>query len=135
MAHVLEHAQVNTPGKPTREYRWAILGRAVYCDWWSEPDARHYKDLRAARDVVDRSSKPSWFEWSDGSTPAHWKWPEWYQLIARDGLPVWFKEAPKQWIRPQRRGATHEIHEQMKDKLSKVRNRRYIQGPTESFNL
>ena len=61
MAHVVECVQINTPGNPSKEYRWSILGRAVYCDWWSERDARHFKDLRAARDVINRSSKASWF--------------------------------------------------------------------------
>ena len=134
MAHVIEQVQVNTPGTLPKEYRWASMGRAVYCDWWSSRDARHYKDLRAARAVVERSSRASWFEWEDGSTPVHWKWPEWYQPVARDGLPVWFKEAPKQWTRPQPRGATHAIHEQMKVKLSKVRDRRYVVGPTDSVH-
>jgi hypothetical protein len=98
MSHVVELVQLNTPGQPEKNYRWAQLGRAVCCDWWSERDARHYKDLRSAREAVERSSRATWFEWTDGSTPVHWKWPTWYQPAARDGLPVWFKEAPKQWV-------------------------------------
>jgi hypothetical protein len=116
-------------------YRWAPLGRAVYCDWWSEQDARHYKDLRSARDVVERSTRATWFEWTDGSTPVHWRWPTWYQPVARDGLPVWFKEAPKQWRRPQPPGATDQIHEQMKSKLSKVRDWRYVKPSLDIHSL
>jgi hypothetical protein len=67
MSHVVEKIQVNTPGERERIYRWARLGRAVYCDWWSERDARHYKDLNAAREVAERSSRATWFEWTDGS--------------------------------------------------------------------
>ena len=73
MAYVVEKTQVKTPGIKEKAYRWAHLGRAVYCDWWSERDARLHRDLRAARDVMERSSRASWFEWDDGSTPVHWK--------------------------------------------------------------
>jgi hypothetical protein len=135
MSHVVEKIQVNTPGERERIYRWARLGRAVYCDWWSERDARHYKDLNAAREVAERSSRATWFEWADGSAPVHWKWPAWYQPIARDGLPVWFREAPKQWRRPQPAGATAQIHELMKSKIAKVRERRYVQGSSEIQSL
>jgi hypothetical protein len=96
MSHVVEKVQENTPGREEKIYRWAPVGRAIYCDWWSERDDRHFKNLKSARDVVERSSRATWFEWTDGSTPVYWKWPAWYQPVARDGLPVWFREAPKQ---------------------------------------
>jgi hypothetical protein len=135
LAHVVEKVQANTPGEPERIYRWAVLGRAVYCDWWSSRDARHFKDLKAAREVALRSSRATWFEWADGSAPVHWKWPAWYQPVARDGLPVWFREAPKQWRRPQPPGASAQIHELMKAKLGKVRERRYVQGSSDIHSL
>jgi hypothetical protein len=135
MAYVVEKVQLNTPGEQERIYRWSPLGRAVYCDWWSERDARHFKDLRSAQEVVERSTRATWFEWSDGSTPVHWRWPAWYQPVARDGLPVWFREAPKQWRRPQPPGATEQIHERMKEKLSKVRDRRYVKPSSEIQSL
>jgi hypothetical protein len=135
LAHVVEKVQEITPGLQEKIYRWAPLGRAVYCDWWSERDARHFAVLKPAREVVKRSSRATWFEWSDGSTPVHWKWPPWYQSIARDGLPVWFKEAPKQWRRPQPPGSTPQIHKQMKSKISKVRDRRYVQPSPEIQSL
>jgi hypothetical protein len=135
MSHVVEIIQANTPGEQEKIYRWAPLGRAVYCDWWSERDARHFKDLKAAREVAERSSRATWFEWTDGSAPVHWRWPAWYQPIARDGLPVWFREAPKQWRRPQPPGSTSQIHSLMKSKLEKVRERRYVQGSSEIQSL
>jgi hypothetical protein len=73
MAHVVEQAQVNAPEQPEQDCRWAPLGRAVHCCWWSGRDAQHHKDLRSAREVVEQSSRASWFEWADGSTPVHWK--------------------------------------------------------------
>jgi hypothetical protein len=135
LSHVVEKVQANTPGSQERTCRWAPLGRAVYCDWWSERDARHFKDLKSAREVVERSSRASWFEWEDGSTPVHWKWPTWCQPVARDGLPVWFKESPKQWRRPQRPGASAQVHDLMKSKLSKVRERRCIQASDDIDSL
>ena len=105
-----------------RMHWWAVVGRAVCCDWWSARDARHYEDLHWAKEAVERSTRASWFEWLDGLTPAHWRWPDWCQPTARNGLSVRFEEAPKQWRRPQSPGATDQIHEQMKSKLSKVRD-------------
>jgi hypothetical protein len=100
----------------------------MYCAWWEDRDARHYKDLERARDAIGRLSNSDWWEWTDGSAPAHWKWPEWHRETIRDGLPVWFKEAPKQWTRPQAAGKTRAEHEQMKEKLGKVRDRRHVTG-------
>ena len=117
-------------GRARCKYQWADRGRAVYCAWWEERDARHYKDLERARDAIRRLSNSDWWDWSDGSAPAHWKWPEWYQEIIRDGLPIWFKEAPRQWRRPQSAGKNKVEHAQMREKLDKVRNRRYVQGGT-----
>jgi hypothetical protein len=36
MSHVVDKVQENTPGLGERIYCSAPLGRAVYCDWWSE---------------------------------------------------------------------------------------------------
>jgi hypothetical protein len=68
----------------------------------------------------------NWWEWPDGSAPAHWKWPEWYQEIIQDGLPIWFKEALKEWTRSQLAGGTPAEHDQMRVNLGKVYNRGYV---------
>ena len=63
MAYVLvEKVQAHTPGELEKIYRWALLGRAVYCDWWSARDAWHFRDLKTAREVAERSYKATGFE-------------------------------------------------------------------------
>jgi hypothetical protein len=44
-------------------------------------------------------------------------WPRWYKSTIQYGLPVWFREAPKQWRRPQGAGRSEAEHEQMVAKL------------------
>jgi hypothetical protein len=94
MDYVVGLAQLYNPQSgdqeedPSPQYRWAIQGQAVYCAWWEDRDARHYKDFERARDAIGRFSNNDWWEWTDGSAPAHWKWPEWYRETIRDGLPV-----------------------------------------------
>jgi hypothetical protein len=47
---------------------------------------------------------------------------------------VWFREAPKQWRRPQPGGKTRGEHEAMVKKIGKVQKRRYIEkGPIKSL--
>jgi hypothetical protein len=131
--YVVEPEQLCNPqggGEPDHlhcQYRWSQMGRTVYCSWWEDRDGRHYKDLEEARDAITRTANCEWWEWSGGSALAHWSWPEWYWEIVRDGLPVWFKEAPKQeWTRPQPAGRNRGEHEQMKAKLGKVWDCRYV---------
>jgi hypothetical protein len=134
MDYVVGIAQLYNPQSGEDEepsgchYHWAERSRAVYCAWWEDRDWRHYKDLERARDTLTRTSNSTWWEWLDGSAPSHRKWPGWYQAVIRDGLPVWFREAPKPWTRPQQPGRSQAEHEQIKGKLGKVRDRRYIAG-------
>jgi hypothetical protein len=103
MGYIVEPEQLCNPqcgddsGQLHCQYRWAQMGRAVYCSWWEDRDGRHFKDLARARDAITRLANSEWWEWSDGSAPAHWRWPKWFRETIQDGLPVWFKEAPKQW--------------------------------------
>jgi hypothetical protein len=115
-------------------YDWARLGRAVYVDWWQDRFKALRKNILAGRDALERLANTSWWDWEDGSRPLHWRWPKWYLEVIRDGLPVWFKSAPKQWRRPQPPGKTKAEHEAMVKKIGKVRKRRYIEkGPIESL--
>ena len=77
MEHVVGLAQMSNPQsgearEPLQRYQWAVQGRAVYCSWWEDRDARHYKDLGRARDAIFRLANSDWWEWTDGSAPAHW---------------------------------------------------------------
>jgi len=124
MDQVVEVAGVTA--NPRVKYEWTPFGLASYVDWWNDRSRRHQKDLAAARDVIARLTRSSFWEWNDGSRPAHWKWPQWYQEVIRDGLRIWFKEAPRYWRRPQAPGKTKVEHGLMRKKLSKVRDRRYL---------
>ena len=77
-------------------YRWAELGRAVYRDWWEQRVTSQAKELKSGRDVIRRTCNSTWWDWADGSRPALWKWPKWYQPIIQYGLPIWFNEALNQ---------------------------------------
>jgi hypothetical protein len=135
---VVELEQCGNPQEdgspPSDQYRWTGRGRAMYCDWWTHRDARHWKEFGTARDVLRRMSRATWWEWHDGSRPVHWKWPQWYQPTIQFGLPVWFRESPKQWRRPQPAGKSPQEHAGMVDKLDTVRKRRYLE-PGEVFSL
>jgi hypothetical protein len=135
---VVELEQCGNPQEdgspPSDHYRWTDRGRALYCDWWTHRDARHWKEFGTARDVLQRMSRATWWEWQDGSRPVHWKWPPWYQPTIQFGLPIWFRESPTQWRRPQPAGKTPQEHAGMVDKLSNVRDRRYLE-PGEVFSL
>ena len=131
MSQVVELDQCWNPQEgcspPTDVYRWTERGNAMYCDWWGRRFKRHRKEFISARDVIRRFCDASWWDWDGGSRPVHWKWPKWYQSTIQYGLPIWFREAPKQWRRPQRGGSTEAEHEQMVKKLAKVRERRYVE--------
>jgi hypothetical protein len=103
-------------------------------DWWKDRTKGLRKNILAGRDALGRLANASWWDWEDVSRPLHWRWPRWYLEIIRDGLPVWFREAPKQWRRPQPGGKTRGEHEAMVKKIGKVQKRRYIKkGPIESL--
>jgi hypothetical protein len=119
---------------PEAVYEWKELGRAIYVDWWNVRFKTLRKNILAGRDALERLSNTTWWDWEDGSRPLHWRWPRWYLEVIRDGLPVWFWEAPKQWRRPQPPGKTKAEHDAMVRKIGKVQDRRYIlKGPIESL--
>ena len=142
MKHVVELDQCVTPRvsvkSATKEgydaYRWALAGRAAYCGWWQSRFQRLRKEVQSGRDALRRIANCEWWDWKTGSTPIHWKWPVWYQDIIKSGLPVWFKEAPKAWLRPQGQVKTREEHALIQRKLKKVRDRGYVaEGPIDSL--
>jgi hypothetical protein len=109
-------------------YRWSVAGRSAYCSWWQARFQRLRKELKSGRDALQRIANCEWWDWKVGSAPIHWKWPEWYQKIIQSGLPVWFKEAPKAWLRPQAKIRTQVEHDLIKRKIAKVRNRGYVES-------
>eukprot|EP00980_Cylindrotheca_fusiformis_P030894 scaffold25597_cov206-Cylindrotheca_fusiformis.AAC.4 len=132
MSRVVELSRVldkKGPVAPTC-YEWTPTGKTYYVDWWEARFKAHRKDLAAGRDVILRLARSTWWNWDDGSRPAHWKWPSWYLEVIRDGLQVWFKRSPNFWKRPQPKGRDAKQHELIKKKLGKVRERRYVVAGT-----
>jgi hypothetical protein len=105
ISHIVCLTQVVNPQDAYRcshdVYDSSERGHAVYTAWWVQRSKAHHKDLEAARDAISRVSESDYFDWKAGSRCAHWEWPQWYAHTIRDGLPVWWYEAPKQWRRPQ----------------------------------
>jgi hypothetical protein len=58
----------------------------------------------AAVDGIRRCALPTWWEWSAGSRPLFWRWPEWYQASIQDGLPLWLHGPMKRWCVPENLG-------------------------------
>jgi hypothetical protein len=83
-------------------------------------------DLIPGVDAVARAANSAWFGWEDGSRPFHWRWPEFYQRIIRDGLEVFFVSKKPEFKRPQAGTHCPDMKEKMRCKLDKVRKRRYI---------
>jgi hypothetical protein len=60
------------------------------------------KDKLAGLDCVQRCSNSSWWEWTAGSRPLFWRWPEDYRLTIRDGVTPWIKGPLPRYLVPQR---------------------------------
>jgi hypothetical protein len=127
-SYVVSLAQIVNPqeAEDGPVYEWTRLGLPIYAKWWHGRFKTQRKDLRAGQDSLERYCNASWWEWSDGSRCMHWVWPRWYQETIRDGLKVWFREASKQWIKPQPASSNASEKESIRKKIDKVRKRRYM---------
>ena len=83
-------------------------------------------DLEIGLDALMRVMKGSWWEWNDGSTLLFWRWPKEIRKWARDGVPVFVQGKLPRWKHKQRLPSSKDKAEQMKKKLMKSVNRRYI---------
>ena len=113
-------------GAHGRTYHWDKEGLASYRKWWRWRHRAQRRNREAGLDAISRAANSSWFGWDDGSAPFFWRWPKEYQRTMRDGLKVWLRdEGPrnKRGQRPERDAA---VKAKMKEKLMKVRDRRYI---------
>jgi hypothetical protein len=79
-----------------------------------------------ASDAIARAASSSWWNWDDGSTPFHWRWPAHYQDIIRDGLKVYFQQKPPRYRQAQRDVTDQAVKQKIIEKLAKVRSRGYI---------
>jgi hypothetical protein len=86
----------------------------------------YLKDLNAGRECIKRCCDASWWDWSGGSRPLFWRWPQFYIPIIRDGLPPWIKGTMPRYRVPQRIERDPELNRVIKNKLQKVREKGYI---------
>jgi hypothetical protein len=113
-------------GEVTSRFMWKNNGLQLYKDWWQARMRIASWDLVPGIDAVARAANASWFEWDDGSRPFHWRWPEFYQQVIRDGLKVHFRSKKPTFKRPQAGTKCEEMRTKMRKQLDKVRKRRYI---------
>ena len=113
-------------GEATRRHTWNVGGLEACRVWWKARMKAASWDLVPGIDAVARASNASWFEWDDGSRPFHWRWPEFYQKLIRDGVNVHFISEKPEFKRPQAENRNPGMMEKMRAKLDKVRKRRYI---------
>lgn len=81
------------------------------------------KDIMVMQNALHRATLTDWWEWKNG----YWHWPVAYRKQARDGVKLWFERAFKVWTKAQIREPDPDRRAQMKEKLSKVVDRRYIE--------
>lgn len=85
-------------------------------------------DREAISDALRRASQATYWEWKAGSTLFFWRWHPDFRQRARDGVPVYFKPSllPSNQ-RPQPTPKDEEKISKVKEKLSLVRDRGYIE--------
>jgi hypothetical protein len=105
---------------------WTTKGKESYRGWWKQRFLITHQDIVPARDAIWRAAEASWWSWECGSRPFHWRWPDFYQEVIRDGLKVHFQEAPPKYKRSQRDMTDDAMKLQVIKKLMKARERGYI---------
>ena len=71
-------------------------------DWASKPkQGRFGRDCAAILDILKRADAGDWFEYPQGSALHYFRFPERYQAIARDGVPIFFTEPGPSEMRAQ----------------------------------
>jgi hypothetical protein len=84
------------------------------------------KEKKAGADCLARYANSSWWEWTAGSRPLFWRWPEKYREIIRDGVKLWIK-GPLPEYRVLQRGEKYtSTRNAIKGKLSAVMAKGYL---------
>jgi hypothetical protein len=109
-------------------YQTALGGKEAYRKWWTSCLLHAGEDIHPAADAIERTSNLSWWNWDDGSRLLHWRWPEWYMRVIRDGLPVHFRSDKPTYRKPQRDEKDGATKARKRKKLAAVRERRYIRS-------
>jgi hypothetical protein len=86
----------------------------------------YIKEKKAGADCLARYANSSWWEWTAGSRPLFWRWPEKYREIIRDGVKLWIK-GPLPEYRVLQRGEKYtSTRNAIKGKLSAVMAKGYL---------
>ena len=80
----------------------------------------------ALSNLIWHATHTNWFEYQAGSRLAHFHFPKRYRRIARDGVPVHFESPGPTTLEAQPPIFDKAKREQMKSKVEKVMNRRYL---------
>ena len=86
------------------------------------------KDIAVGRDVLIRAGLSSWWEWTAGSTCNFWRWPIQIRNQVRDGVPIYIEKKLPQYKQRQVLHLGDRELIQLRNKISKVINRRYLEG-------
>jgi hypothetical protein len=120
----------------TRKCRRAGLGYNRKRGWRLKLE-KHQElrsDLIIGLEGLLRVIQGSWWEWNFGSTLFFWRWPMQIRSAARDGVSVFIQSELPRYRRRQRPPGKEYMLIKMKEKLSKVRKRKYIsKGPVRSL--
>jgi hypothetical protein len=84
------------------------------------------QDLLAGCECLWRACEADWWEWKAGSHLFFWRWPQAHREAARDGYPPFVRSALPEYKRPQPPERDVGLRLQVREKLSSVRSKRYI---------
>ena len=119
------HSYVRWTGE---KFVWASRGRASYVRdmkvLLESPVTR--KEWSPARECVFKATEADWWDWLKGSRPFFWRWPAHTIRWARDGQPHYQTQTFPKFTKAQQAPKTPEDRIMVWRKLSKVRERLYI---------
>ena len=108
-------------------YRWTAKGRKQYKAMRNSRRALDRELAEDAWDAIRRSADSTWWEWSEGSFPFFWRWPEWYQTQIRVGGTPWLSAGVPKCAIPQRKESDEKIFNGIRNKLLIPILRRYLE--------
>ena len=92
------------------------------------------KDLEGIKDALHRVRGTTFWDWPRGSYPFFWRWQPEVKKDMRDGTPIWIRGKLPKFRTPQRLPADPITVEKVKEKVNKVRRRKYVApGPVHSL--
>lgn len=83
-------------------------------------------DLLAGHECLWCTAYASWWDWTVGSRPFYWRWLAAHRQAAQDGYPPFIQSELPRYNRPQPFERNADTRQKVKEKLSAVRMKRYI---------